>query len=78
MIDKNAVDLKVDVQDGSLDDLVTATSSFVDYIVTSVENDPIAKITGIPREEIIDFIMVDVKKRLLEVENTKKEEKNNA
>lgn len=78
MTDKNAVGLKVKVQNGSLSDLITATSSLVDYIVVRVENNPIAKITGVPREEIIDFIMVSVKERLLEIKNTKKEEVNNA
>ena len=67
MTDKNAVGLKVKVQNGSLSDLITATSSLVDYIVVRVENNPIAKITGVPREEIIDFIMVSVKERLLEI-----------
>ena len=78
MTDKNAVVLNVKVQNGSLSDLITATSSLVDYIVARVYRDPIAIATYEAKEEIIDLVMASVKERLLEIKNTKKEGANNA
>ncbi len=78
MTDKNAVVLNVKVQNGSLSDLITATSSLVDHIVARACGDPVAIITDAAKEEIIDLVMTSVKERLIDIKNTKKEEVNNA
>lgn len=78
MTDKNAVELNVNIQNGSLSDLITATSSLVDYIVVRAYGNPIVIATYETKEEVIDLVMASVKERLLEIKKTKKEEITNA
>ena len=65
MENSNEIELAVDMDKGwSLGDVTTATTSLVNYIVEKVCENQLAKISGLPREFAIDFVLSDIKDKL--------------
>ena len=78
MQNDDEVDLKVEADEGNLNNMITATTSLIVYAIKKIHENPVAKAFSVPKEIVVEYILKDIASRLKDVVKAEEGEEANA